>query len=217
MGLLDWFRRRPTLDVVCWLDDASRWQGFARAVQADLAAGRHVLVVAHFKQTLAAAGETLARAAIPFEARVPWTSADRARLRAGAAPAVILTLAGGLPPISAEGTRSTTPGSDPVTVKVVDLHVLAAENDRVLAFATTLAGRASARAHVSLEDPVLTTFARPWVRDLMSRLGMKPDDPIESSMVTTGVHRALAKLAKKVTGNAPCTSAAEWLERNLGA
>lgn len=217
MGFLDWFRRRPVLDVVCWLDDASRWQGFARIVRADLAAGRHVLVVAHFKQTLAVAGETLARAAIPFEARVPWTSADRARLRAGAGPSVMLTLAGGLPPVAAEGTGHATPGSDPVSVKVVDLHVLAAENDRVLAFATSLAGRASVRAHVSLEDPVLTTFARPWVRDMMTRLGMKADDPIESSMVTSGVHRALAKLAKKVTGNAPCASAAEWLERNLGA
>jgi hypothetical protein len=129
---------------------------------------------------------------------------------------VLATLVGSLPQVP-PGTAppSARPDARPVSVRVADVHVLAAENDRVVRFAKSLPAAAKAVAVVSLDDPVLSTFAKPWARNLLVRLGLSADEAIASPMVTRGIHRALDKLATKAGGNVACDSIGEWLQRNV--
>lgn len=214
MGLFAWLRRRKPLAIDCWLDEVSRWRGFTQKVEADLAGGSSVLVVAHFKEALATAGEQLARAGVPFEFRRRWTDADTKRLCGDGPPEVFVVAVGGLPAAPAGGGNRLG-GARPVSVRLVDLHVLADENERAMRFARGLPAAAHVSAGLSLEDPLLAAFAKPWVRDMLARLGMSRDAAIESPMVSRSIHRALAKLAARTAGNAPADSIGEWLERNL--
>ena len=79
----------------------------------------------------------------------------------------------------------------------------------------TLPKDTQASVFVSFDSPTMATFARPWVRTMMEKLGMRPDAPIDSPMVTRGFRKALAKLEQRVVGNQPADSLADWMQRNL--
>ena len=80
---------------------------------------------------------------------------------------------------------------------------------RLLPTKTTVA------ASVSFDDHVMQKFASPWVKTMMSRMGLKDDLPIDSPMVSRGLHRALQKLAKKALSNMRSDSIEEWMRHNL--
>jgi len=215
MGLLDWFRRRRTIPITCWLDEPSRLRGFTRGVSEDLTRQDRVIVVAHFKDALVTAGQHLANAGIAFETRDRWLPVDTQNLLAGPGP-VVATLARALPDLTDVKQRpSPAANATRVALRVFDLHVLADENARIMGFAQGLPSRSRISASVSFDDPVMRTFASPWVKTMMSTLGLKEDQSIESPMVSRALHRALQKLAKKATGNVPCDSIEEWMRRNL--
>lgn len=187
MGLFDWLWPRAPLGITCWLDEPSRLHGFVRDVAADRARGERVLVVGHFPQALVATGERLAAAGIPFVTKARRSDDDTRQLPA------------------------QTPGS----VRLCDLHVLVAENDRVERFARSLPGGARVAASVSFDDPIMAEFASPWLRSMLERLGLRPDAPIDHPMVSKGLRRALQKLGRRASGNTPCDSLPEWMQRNL--
>ena len=87
--------------------------------------------------------------------------------------------------------------------------------DRVIHFLDTLPKETEASAFLSFDSPTMTTFASPWVRTMLEKLGMRPDAPIDSPMVTRGLKKALAKLEQRVVGNQPADSLADWMQRNL--
>lgn len=215
MGFFDWLRPRPQIAITCWLDEGSRARGFVRAVQDDLLRGMHVIVAAHFADALVQAGQALAAHAIRVVTIDRWTGAETRRLAGPASGAPFAVLASRLP----DGAEGRIDAGDPagahISLRLCDLHVLAAENDRVVRFARSLPGRVDVRAAVSFDDPVMATFASPWVKSMMATMGLREDQSIDSPMVTKGLVRALRKLERKVTGNAPCDSLQEWMQRNL--
>jgi hypothetical protein len=216
MGFLDLFRRRPLLAVQCWLDEAARWNALPAAVAEDVRHGDHVLVVAHFKEALARAGEQLARANIPFTPCLRWSDAEERALLAGEPVRVFLVLARDLPdPPPATGQRDAHGARGAgVVMRVVDLHVLPEENQRILRCAGSLPVPARATASVSLDDPVLAHFASPWTKSLLARMGMTSNEAIESPMVSKSIHRALAKLADRMSSRHDAASIEEWLRLN---
>ncbi|MBL8735723.1 MAG: hypothetical protein JNL12_04790 [Planctomycetes bacterium] len=210
MGLLSWLfgKRRRDLPVSVWLDEANRVAGLVRTVQADLAAGRTVVLVAHFPQSLIEAGQALAAAGMPLTTLTKWSSPDRE-------PRVLAILAKSLPHHDPGAPPALEQSAARFAVRAAELHVLGDENDRVLQFLDTLPKDTEVSAFVSFDSPTMATFARPWVRAMMQKLGMRPDAPIDSPMVTRGFRKALAKLEQRVVGNQPADSLAEWMQRNL--
>lgn len=216
MGFLDWFRRRRTIPITCWLDEPSRLRGFARAIADDLARGQRVLVVAHFKEALLQASQQLAGAGVPFQPKASWTAADTRQLLTSPPRTVMAVLAKTLPDVVEDPRdRSSRVDGPTISLRVSDLHVLAEENERILRFAGSLPAPTRVAASVSFDDPIMATSAGPWVKTMMSRMGMKADEPIDNAMVSSGLERALKKLAARATGNLPTDSIREWMKHNL--
>lgn len=216
MGLFDWLRPRPTFAISCWLDEGSRARGLLRAIEADRARGDRVLVVGQFPQALVQTGERLAAAGIPFATKARWTDADSQQLPAQPPGSVFAVLARCLPEVATDRAGAKPPADAPtVSVRMCDLHVLTAENERVERFARSLPAHTRVAASVSFDDPLMATFASPWVKSMLARMGLQEDAPIESPMVTKGLRRALQKLGKRATGNVPCDSLTAWMQRNL--
>lgn len=216
MGFFDWLRPRPQIAITFWLDDGSRARGFVRAVIDDLARGDHVLVVGHFKDALVRTGQALAAAGVTFVTQDRWTDADTQRLSQPPTGAPFVVLASRLPAVP-EGRPQPVPapGAAAVSVQLCDLHVLPAANERIARFVASLPAPTRLRASVSFDDAIMAQFASPWVKTMMSTMGLRADDPIDSPMVAKGLQRALRKLAKRATGDVPCDSVQEWLRRNL--
>lgn len=215
MGLLDWFRKRRRLPITVWLDADGQLRGFVEQVKRDVASGQSVLVVAHFRERLVEVGQALAVADIEFELRSAWTPSDTKQLCSGHA-GVMAVLASALPDVAEVGTHTGRSVTAPtVSVHLADMHVLDDENQRVERFAAGLPVSAQVASSLSFDDPVMAAFAKGWVKVMVSRMGLKADEPINSLMVDRALRRALQKLAKNVIGNVPCDSLQEWMRRNL--
>jgi len=214
MGFLSWFRRRPVLPVAVWIDAESQRAGLVGDVVADRDRGVSSIVVAHFEAALVQAGQDLATAGIVFTTVPAWTAAMTQRL-AGGGGEVMLSLARALPESAAGPVVAAAAQSRPWSVRLIELHVQAAANERVRTFAAVLPGSAVVEATTSFDDPVMREFASPAVQRMMLALGLKPGEAIRSPMVSRAVARALAKLERRVGADRPATSLGEWLQHNL--
>lgn len=213
MGVFDWFRRRAHLHTQVWLHAQGRLDGLVQTARGALDRGQHVVFVAHFPASLVALGQSLAAAGVPFDTLTTWTRRDDERLRTDATPRTAALLASGLP----EPDDAHTPTTGPVRLVVLagELHVLADANERVRRFAAERPVRGEAIAFTSFDDPPVDRIVAPAMRAMMERLGMKPDKPVDSPMVTRGIARALAKLAGRIRADRPADSFPEWLRSNL--
>jgi hypothetical protein len=215
MGLFDWLRPRAKLPITVWLDDESRLAALATDTAGDLASGSHVMLVAHFPAAMVRVGQRLAAAGVPFATKSTWGEADVHAFLASKAPHAIAVLAEKLPAIAKDAVRpEALSGSRRVAFRVLDLHVLAAENERVERYARHMPCAVRLSASTSFEDPVMREFASPWVATMMRTLGLGPGQSIDSPMVANGLRKALAKLERQVQGNQRCDSLEEWLQRN---
>ncbi|MGK0154399.1 MAG: hypothetical protein ACI9SE_001351 [Neolewinella sp.] len=216
MSFLDWFRRRQAIDLSCWLDEGSRMRGFTQSVEDDMTCGEHVLVVGNFADALLMAGKELAVAGISFTTKNRWTPADTQELLMRGPGSVTVVRSTSLPDFP-EGMSKVSPAPElpTISLRMCDLHLLPDENDRVRRFAESLPARTKLTAFVSFDDPIMSAFATPWVKLMISRMGLKENEAIDSPMVSKGVHQALRKLAKKATGNIQCDSQRAWMDRNL--
>jgi hypothetical protein len=214
MGFLDWLRRPRSIAISCWGDEPSRVRGFIDAVNADLARNRPVIVVAHFKQSLAAAVRQLTDAGVAVETRDRWLPADTASLLNRTGP-VVAILAANLPEVAQPFDRARPAGAASASLRLFDLHVLPSENAHIMQFAQSLPTSSTVWAALALDGPLMRKFANPWVAATMSRLGLKEGRAIESSLVSRGLHRALKKLATQAIGNKASDSIEEWMQHNL--
>lgn len=216
MGLFDWFRRRHAVTLAVFLDEASRSSSAIEGIRTAHSQGANVLVIAHFEAALLETGRAMAEAGIEFTTRDRWTAADTHQLLLRGAGSVTAVLARSLPTVAADAPRGTpAAGAPQVCLQVVDLHVLASENDRITRFADSLAAPTRVAGSLSFDSPIMAVFAKPWVKTMMVTMGQKPGEAITSPMVTRGVMKALRKLEDKAFGNVPCPSIGEWMQRNL--
>lgn len=66
-----------------------------------------------------------------------------------------------------------------------------------------------------LDEPFFETFISERLVDMLGKLGMKEDDLIEHSMITSSIIRAQEKITSKVIIDNTARSQKEWLERNV--
>lgn len=66
----------------------------------------------------------------------------------------------------------------------------------------------------SLDEPWLQSFGIEKVKDLITKLGMKPDEMLSHSLITSSLQNAQKKLEEKVTHEMKANSMEEWCRLN---
>ena len=94
------------------------------------------------------------------------------------------------------GRRSTNG-----VVEAGGLHIIGTERHEARRIDNQLRGRAgrqgdpgSSRFFVSLEDDIMRRFAPDWLGNMLGKLGMEEDMPIESNMVSKAIESAQTKV-----------------------
>jgi hypothetical protein len=67
----------------------------------------------------------------------------------------------------------------------------------------------------ALDEPLFTHFGGERIIQLMQQMGMKEDEPLEHTMITSAIQNAQQKLAKKVTVEHTAASMEEWFRKNI--
>jgi SecA-like ATPase subunit of protein translocation complex len=216
MGLFSWLFGKPsrvTTHDIIWLTDAARGDGVAQRVGKDLAAERSVLLVAQFPATLEAFGEhIIAREWQHVAAPSDFAPEAALTLAAAGAPRVIYALARNLR-AAVPAPPEDSPAS-PLSVIVLERHILREHDNRVVEFAEGLGGKAEVTYHTSLDDPLMKLFAGDWVREMLRRLGIHEDEPITSALISRRMQAARARVAQRIASDHDADSAEEWIERN---
>lgn len=60
-------------------------------------------------------------------------------------------------------------------------------------------GLKNVRVHTALDEPFMKTFGSERIIDLMKKLGMKEDEPVQHQMVSASIKNAQEKLSKKIS------------------
>jgi preprotein translocase subunit SecA len=68
--------------------------------------------------------------------------------------------------------------------------------------------------HGSLDDELLKPFGGDRLREIMPRLGQRPDEPIEHPMIERAIRNAQRKLGADVAHDASADSARQWFAVN---
>ena len=191
MGLLNWLfggkPRPPSAPDSIWLTQDAKYRGMVRLAAEAVNKGRAVCVVAPFTETL----EELKSAA-------DWPSEARFMLAAEMDP-----LSGG--PLGSSGE---------LEVMVAERHFCCSEDEDLIVFCQGLPANCRIRFHLSLEDPLFQQLAGGAVGEMLSSLGMGPEEAIESSMVSRRITAAQQQFCPDEARTMRAASASEWLHLN---
>lgn len=221
MPLLGWLRKRPAYEArpdKIWLDGAAALTGIAAAAGTQLDAGESVVVAAYFADVLDELSDALA--ARIGECRLidrPLRGGDLVQIAAKGdrlllAPAELLTFDHG------EMQRASKSPPLSVAILVREHHPLRSYDERIEQFAATVPALTSLEFHIALDDPLVRQFAGPWVSRVLSGMGLRRDESVESRMITRKIRASQLKIERRTTALEPAHVAArnsgEWLEKN---
>lgn len=199
MGVFDFLfggKKRPNIDVVpdhIWMSTDAKFAGLAKeAKERSKSDAVAILLVAHFPDVL----ERLEEIANQQVWDVPLMAVLASNLNSGLA------------------ARLSLEESAIINIIVGERHPLPSVDDRLEEFADELSCRCRFSHHVSLEDSVMKVFAGDWVKNVLTQMGMKEDEAIESEMVSRRIKKAQQKIEGRSLGTVDAGSAAEWLEKN---
>lgn len=81
----------------------------------------------------------------------------------------------------------------------------------------TSLGLKEVHVYSSLDEPLFMHFGGERMIDLLNKLGMKEDEPLENAIITKALHNAQEKIAAKVSLEQSALSQAEWFKKNSGS
>lgn len=169
-------RRAQINPDVIWFSRQAKYDGIRAHLQRDsLLQCAAILLVAHSKDTL----EQLQQIAEAYDGDIP----------------VMSLMAGDL---SSDVANRLQIGEDKVIELVIaERHPLTYIDDHVIdGFAELLACRCNATCYLSLDDELVREFGGDRAKEIMSKMGMKDDETIESKMVSRRIRASQKKLTK---------------------
>ena len=196
MGLLDGLfgRKEETsvdqVDDTIWKTKADKWKGISeeitKRVQSNSVA---VLLVAHFPDVL----EHLEELADEYTGEIPVQASLAADLH--------------------DGHTSTHHDELTMDIIVAERHPLVSSDERIREFATTATCKCRLAFHLSMEDDLIRLFIPEMAMKVIEHT-ISDGESIKSRMVSKRIVGAQNKIEAKSTGNAPATSAEQWLKDN---
>lgn len=219
MGLFNWFRKRSravAADDKVWLTEEAKLRGIGRELAEGLTQDDFVIVVSHFPKSLQELRTILENTSLNFDVCDDRLTGDEVvrQVRRHDQNRVVLVLSEWLSVDDGEDWHEQEQHSGSVLIIVTERHPLPDPDRAIQQFADALPLRSRVVFHVSLEDPLLKTFAGDWVVGMLRNLGMSETEPVSSHMVTQRLKDAQRKVAESVFGNEPADSADEWFEHN---
>lgn len=177
-----------------WLTEEAKWNGIASEVVERADSGSvAVLLVAQFPTVLTKLQEI-------------------AEQQAGDIPVMVVMASD----LSVDLGRQLTLVESPVIDIIVgERHPLRAHDQQLEQLADALPCRTRLAYHLSLEDPLMKTFAGEWVHQILEQLGMKEDETIESPLVSRQIAKAQQRIEQNLCSELEANSSAEWLEKNF--
>lgn len=215
MGLLSWLFGKPKFDLNpdrLFLTRSAMLGDFARRSRAAVQSHDRVLLVAHFEESLQAVAKQLKAERVPFrqETDVFRSHAVHSKISADT-PMLVLA-----EQLTADANAiDSHDKSLRVAVLIAERHPLRRHDEQIEQFAAALSATASLTYFGSLDGAVYRRFAGAWVSGVLKNLGMKPDEAIESQMLSRRLMAAQRDIESKMFSDAPAHSAEEWCERNL--
>jgi len=200
---------KPTYEESVWIEQSHKYQGLIEDVTAAGQGGETTLIFAHFAQTVAEVVAALSSAKIGFQA---YTMTDRptdlmtAKVLVVQADILQAPALYALKPLVARGT---------VRFALADHYPLLSKDLALLETLFTLAPAVKPMFYTSLEDETLKRFISGDLKQMLEKLGMKPDERINHSLVNRSIANAQEKIEKTAHGDRPARSAEEWMTMNL--
>ncbi|MBB3207016.1 hypothetical protein FHS27_002830 [Rhodopirellula rubra] len=187
-------RLQENPDLV-WMTEAGKYAGIRAKVeeagQGDAAA---ILIVSHFDNTFAQIDRLLAN----YNGPVPAKAVKANDL--------------------SQRTTTGSPFEETSTIEVIfaERHPLLEEDEgAVKEFADQLPCRCRVTHCVSFEDAIMRSFVDSFVENVMSKMGMKEDEAIESSLVSRRIRAVQEQNSKNVVSRHKANSAQEWIDKNV--
>lgn len=210
MGLLDWLigaKSTPLPEVQVWLTSSARYEGIIAEAQSVRTRSEHVLMVAHFRESLESLVNAMQQAGEEYHLWRP--SSDPQPWENQTSPAVMVTLFEFLEQLSLPGTSAF-----PLTVIAAEVHPLESVDRRLAESCSRLGTPTTIRAHASLDDPLIASVCGERVMTLLKSLGMAEGEAILSPMVSRSIRTAQHRFSRTCRSNHLADSAAVWFELN---
>ncbi len=201
--------KKPSYEESVWIEQRNKYQGLVEDVTAAGQAGETALIFAHFAHTIAEVVAALSSAKIGYQA---YTMTDRptdltvAKVLVVQADILQAPALYALKPMVARGT---------VRFALADHHPLLSKDLALLETLFTLAPAVKPMFYTSLEDAILKRFITDDFKQLLEKMGMKPDERINHAMVNRSIANAQEKIGATAHGDRPARSAEEWMTLNL--
>ncbi|SFE84124.1 P-loop NTPase family protein [Thermoflexibacter ruber] len=103
----------------------------------------------------------------------------------------------------------------PVQLFIIEHHPLRTNDEELIATLREIAPQSQPVFYTSLEDAVLAQFATDNLKQLLHKLGMKPEESFQHKLISNAIIKAQEKLASEAKGNRLTYSAEEWFNVNL--
>jgi hypothetical protein len=101
------------------------------------------------------------------------------------------------------------------TVLISEIHPMAGKDELLSQLIHEKTNAGTVRFYTSLDSPLFTAFGGTRLQDLMLKMGIKEDEPIEHNMVSQSIKRAQEKIKEKVVMEKNAASEAEWIKLNI--
>jgi len=200
MGLFDFLLGSKSASRVelasdhIWISQQAKFIGVQKELEERLGSDSvAVLLIAHFDDTLVQLKAIAA--AYGADTRVTATLAGKLSLDI----AVRLNL---------DETRA-------IDLIVAERHPLFSVDKKLIRFAEELPCRCRVAHHLSMDDPLLKMFAGARLQNILEKLGMTENEPIESSMVSRRIKDAQKNIEAQAFADSEAGTAAEWIEKNM--
>lgn len=201
MGLFDWFKRKPSVDIaddVVWMTRKAKLAGIEAAVEKrleddDLAA---IILVAHFPDSWS-----------ELQSMIETRGWDDHRIHVTAADTLTTQ---GIPTTERDRSRR-------FHLIAGERHPSRSHDSALVEVATNCPCRCRLVHHLSLEDGVMRFFGGEMVEEILKQLGMSENESIRSPMVTRRIEVAQRKIESRAGSDLPAFCAEEWFERNCPA
>lgn len=200
MQLWSWLtggKRQIEQSEMIWLTNRARLEGICHTLQEKSRNCQLLIVTSHFSDRLGEMRKLLNRDSTPFrEADHLLRPGDIHREISGQNAAAIL-LAPASQLVSDEPPVSKGDPSYRIVVLLVECHPMRLFDERIEQFAAAIPYEVELQSFLALDDAGMKMFAGEWVRDVLTKLGMKEDEAITSSMIARRLKGAQRKVEER--------------------
>jgi len=212
------FKKKNTKrqDDRVWATEAAKFEGISDEVIRATETGTPVLVIAHFRNTMENAIDTMERRGIQFDAVLDrWQMAqfEFVSLKPAQVLAFLSELALGQSRSGSRHRKELSAG-EKLHVIMVEHYPIPDRDNEILSFSESLPRGSTIRFHSSLDESLLEAFGANRTFGLLSKLGWERTGYMENPSITKAIESGQTRIKRVAASNEKVNSQREWLYYN---